>query len=108
MKQTPCRGFVRGLGLSANQAIHLPGMGDFGIQQIQGPARPEPSIRCSAKRSSGPASMEVDVNDPAVLATADEAERESLQRENQPDPLDAEQTWPTEEARYFTAKSLTL
>ena len=73
-------------------------MGDFGIQQIQGPARPESSIRCSAKRSSGANGMEVDGHDPAVLATADEAERETLQRENQPDPLDAEQTWPTEEA----------
>lgn len=89
---------MRGLGLSANQAVHLPGMGDFGIQQIQGPARPEPSIRCSVKRSGGANSMKVDGQDPAMLATANEAERESLQRENQPDPLDAEQTWPTEEA----------
>ena len=93
-----CRGFIRGLGLSANQAIHLPGAGDFAIKQIQGPSRPEPAITASAKRSRGAGGMEVDDPSPAVLATADEAERESLQRENQPDPLDAEQTWPTEEA----------
>ena len=86
--------------MSANQPIHLPGAGDFAIDQIQGPPRPEPTVTSSAKRSRGVASMDLDDQSPAVLATADKAERESLQRENQPDPLDAEQTWPTEEARF--------
>ena len=93
-----CRGFIRGLGLSANQALHLPGAGDFAMDQIQGPHRPEPTVTSSTKRSWGEADMEVDKQTPVVLGTADNAERESLQRENQPDPLDAEQTWPTEEA----------
>ncbi len=32
-----------------------------------------------------------------LLEAADPARRESLQRENVPDPLAGEQTWPTEE-----------
>ena len=32
-----------------------------------------------------------------ALAIPAEGAREGLQRENVPDPLDAEQTWPTEE-----------
>lgn len=35
--------------------------------------------------------------DPAVLATAGPEERANLDRENVPDPLAGEQTWPTEE-----------
>jgi hypothetical protein len=34
-----------------------------------------------------------------VLEVADPQRRESLQRENVPDPLAGEQTWPTAEAR---------
>lgn len=96
---------MRGVGLSANQPIHLPGAGDFAVDQIRGPTRPEPTVTASAKRSRGEANMEVDDQGPAVLATADEAERESLQRENQPDPLDAEQTWPTEEVCFLEYSS---
>ena len=32
-----------------------------------------------------------------VLDVADPKKQESLQSENEPDPMDAEQTWPTEE-----------
>lgn len=32
-----------------------------------------------------------------ILDEADAAKQESLESENVPDPLDAEQTWPTEE-----------
>lgn len=34
---------------------------------------------------------------PWMVAVADPALREPLDRENQPDPLAGEQTWPTEE-----------
>lgn len=95
-----CRGFVRGLGMSVNQAVHLPGAGDFVLEQIAGPQRPDPTIGFSKRRKSYDTSMDVDTEAVAVLARADPQEQESLQRENVPDPLDAEQTWPTNEARH--------
>ena len=41
--------------------------------------------------------MEAEGSGANLLAAADPAERESLARENVPDPLAGEQTWPTEE-----------
>lgn len=95
-----CRGFVRGLGLSVNQAVHLPGAGDFVMQEIRAPARPDPIVAPAASRKRSSSQMQVDGGDPTGLATADPALRDSLERENVPDPLDAEQTWPTEEVCY--------
>lgn len=43
--------------------------------------------------------METSGGQVAVLAVAAPAERESLVRLNEPDPLAGEQTWPTEEVR---------
>jgi pre-rRNA-processing protein TSR1 len=46
--------------------------------------------------------MEVDKRsetDVPVLATPDPMQQEALVRENVPDPLAGEQTWPTEEVR---------
>lgn len=46
-------------------------------------------------------SNDVDMNnegrEDAILAVADPTKQESLQSENVPDPLEGEQTWPTEE-----------
>jgi len=86
---------VRALGLSANQAVHIPGAGDFQVDRIAGPPRPAPAV--GGKRPRAVAAGEMEVDEPAVLATPGEGAREGLQRENDPDPLDAEQTWPTEE-----------
>ena len=43
--------------------------------------------------------QDVDMEDSEVrvLDVADPKKQESLQSENEPDPMDAEQTWPTEE-----------
>ncbi|KAL6767514.1 hypothetical protein ACKKBF_B35530 [Auxenochlorella protothecoides x Auxenochlorella symbiontica] len=78
------RGYVRNLGLSVRQAVHVPGAGDFALSQID--ALPGPG--------RGRDGMDAD---PAVLATAGPEERANLDRENVPDPLAGEQTWPTEE-----------
>ena len=42
------RGYVRGLGLSANQAVHVPGAGDFQLSQIEGPPEPAPANDAAA------------------------------------------------------------
>lgn len=87
---------MRGLGLSARQALHIPTAGDFHIDRIAGPARPQPVVGRVGNliRVGG---MDVDANEAPVLATAEPSDREGLVRENEPDPLDAEQTWPTQE-----------
>lgn len=41
--------------------------------------------------------MEAEVTRVTVLQRADPAKQESLVCENKPDPMDAEQTWPTED-----------
>uniref|UniRef100_A0A1Y1N7A1 Pre-rRNA-processing protein TSR1 homolog n=3 Tax=Photinus pyralis TaxID=7054 RepID=A0A1Y1N7A1_PHOPY len=80
-------GHLRGTPLSANDLIHLPGLGDFQISQID--AIPEPQ---SAEKVAG-----TGVGVARVLERADITKQESLVSENIVDPMDAEQTWPTEE-----------
>uniref|UniRef100_A0A383VWG4 Bms1-type G domain-containing protein n=1 Tax=Tetradesmus obliquus TaxID=3088 RepID=A0A383VWG4_TETOB len=101
-------GYVRAQGLSANQLITVPGAGDFRILRIEGPpdpaaaiAQPPPQQRQHKKGGA----MDMDMQDVAgaaaaagaVLALPDPEQQEALVRENEPDPLDGEQTWPTEE-----------
>jgi pre-rRNA-processing protein TSR1 len=75
-------GFVRGNSLSANRLIHIPDFGDFQIERIL-------DARIVHKNE-----MTVDED---VLEFADPELRDSLQDQNEVDPMDAEQTWPTEE-----------
>ncbi len=77
--------------MSLAQRAIATGAGDFRIDCIEGP--PEPST--SANNLGGDTDMA-----PAelrMLATPDPAQQEVLVRCNVPDPLDAEQTWPTDE-----------
>ncbi len=97
-----CRGYIRNQGLSANQLIHIPGAGDFQIARIGAPAEPELFLGAGVRGNRRGNSMEVDKRsetDVAVLATPDPTQQEALVRENVPDPLAGEQTWPTEEVR---------
>lgn len=83
-------GYLRGRNLSANSLIHIPGWGEFQIEQID--LAPLPGD---------------DVTDPKVLDRPDPLKQESLVSENIPDPMDAEQTWPTdEEIREFSTKKV--
>ena len=95
-------GFIRGQNLSVHQAVHMPGVGDCNIVRIEAEADPlSRSARASVALGNGARggggdgtlSMEEDT----VLAVADPAKCEGLARENVPDPLAGEQTWPTEE-----------
>ncbi|CAG9465350.1 unnamed protein product [Pedinophyceae sp. YPF-701] len=83
-------GYVRGPALDANMPLHISGVGDFSIARIE--SVPDP-LRPPHQQRAGDADMEG-----AVVATPTEA-RESTARENVPDPegMDTEQTWPTEE-----------
>jgi pre-rRNA-processing protein TSR1 len=80
-------GFIRGNKLSANRLVHIPTFGDFQIGRIIA----SPLAR-HAKRN-----QDTEMATEEVLHEADPEFRETLVAENEIDPLDAEQTWPTED-----------
>ncbi|XP_030328789.1 pre-rRNA-processing protein TSR1 homolog isoform X2 [Strigops habroptila] len=100
-------GFVRGQTLNVNSLVHIVGHGDFQMSQVDAPPDPlslNPRVVKGQKRSqdmevqddsvNGTDEMEEDVK---VLMKADPSKQESLQSEVVPDPMEGEQTWPTEE-----------
>ena len=106
LKHLACRttrGYVRYLGLSVHQPIHIQGCGDFNIDRIEVAEAP-----CSSGRKS--AGHEVQTMDMAgsgarLLAVADPAARQGVVRLNTPDPLAGEQTWPTNEVSFLDKSS---
>jgi pre-rRNA-processing protein TSR1 len=91
-------GFIRGQNLSVNQVVLLPGVGEYHMDRILQEKDPIAKARMMAKHKTTTSheQMEEDVKTLAV-ASADPSQLESLVRENIPDPLAGEQTWPTEE-----------
>ncbi|XP_028276445.1 pre-rRNA-processing protein TSR1 homolog [Parambassis ranga] len=94
-------GYVRGRPLRVDRLVHISGHGDFQLSQIDAPSDPLP-LSLTA-RPAKPAKGDVDMLDGGeeeapvrVLMKADPASRESLQTEAEVDPMDGEQTWPTE------------
>nr|XP_003469580.2 pre-rRNA-processing protein TSR1 homolog isoform X1 [Cavia porcellus] len=98
-------GYVRGQNLNVNSLLHIVGHGDFQMKQIDAPMDPFPLNPRVIKSLKDPGMvMEVcttdavaDMEDLKVLMKADPSRQESLQTEVIPDPMDGEQTWPTEE-----------
>ncbi|XP_076002519.1 pre-rRNA-processing protein TSR1 homolog [Genypterus blacodes] len=95
-------GYVRGRPLQVNRLVHISGHGDFQLSQIDAPSDPLPLI-VTAPRPAKTGKGDVDMQDGAdeeapvrVLMKADPSCRESLVAEAEVDPMDAEQTWPTE------------
>ncbi|KAJ7400732.1 Pre-rRNA-processing protein TSR1 like protein [Pitangus sulphuratus] len=100
-------GFVRGQTLDVNSLVHIVGHGDFQVSQVDAPPDPlslNPRVVKGQKRSQDMEIQEDPVNgtdemeeDVKVLMKADPSKQESLQSEVVPDPMEGEQTWPTEE-----------
>ncbi|KAM3961637.1 tsr1 ribosome assembly factor [Aphomia sociella] len=88
-------GYLRGMPLNVNGLIHISGLGDFQMLKIDG--HEDPHGLNLGKENTKPDSMDAEVTKVSVLQVADPAKQESLSSENIPDPMDAEQTWPTEE-----------
>ncbi|KAL2720052.1 pre-rRNA-processing protein TSR1 [Vespula squamosa] len=91
-------GYLQGLSLSANDLIHISGLGDFQMLQIDTINDPYLIDKNRSKKQSG--SLEIDMKSDIsvrVLERADCNRQESLESENIQDLMDAEQTWPTEE-----------
>ncbi|XP_045840026.1 pre-rRNA-processing protein TSR1 homolog [Meles meles] len=99
-------GYVRGQALNVNSLLHVIGQGDFQMKQIDAPMDPfplnprviksqkDPSMAMEICTPDAVADMEEDLK---VLMKADPDKQESLQTEVIPDPMEGEQTWPTEE-----------
>ncbi|XP_031632589.1 pre-rRNA-processing protein TSR1 homolog [Contarinia nasturtii] len=77
-------GHLRGISLDVNGLIHIPNLGDFQMLQIDLIADP---FRHDKEN----------IEETRVLLRATASKQISLQRENIPDEMDEEQTWPTEE-----------
>ncbi|XP_030600305.1 pre-rRNA-processing protein TSR1 homolog [Archocentrus centrarchus] len=95
-------GYVRGHPLRVDRLVHISGHGDFQLSQIDAPADPLP-LNLTVARAAKPSKGDVDMMDGGedeahvrVLMKADPDSRESLQAEAEVDPMDGEQTWPTE------------
>ncbi|CAL1681354.1 unnamed protein product [Lasius platythorax] len=92
-------GYMRGLHpLSVNNLVHIPGFGDFQMSCIRELDDPYEIIYANRKKLSSDDEMKAEEKNRTVaLYTADPEKQESLESEYIPDPMDAEQTWPTEE-----------
>lgn len=79
-------GYLRGGNMSANQLVHIPGVGDFQLKKIEMLNDPHPVGRR-------------DVAEPGKVVCSDEPneKQHSMVTENVPDLLLNEQTWPTPE-----------
>ncbi|XP_065919453.1 pre-rRNA-processing protein TSR1 homolog [Dysidea avara] len=86
-------GYLRGRSLSVNNLIQLPNSGVYQMSKIEAP--PDPNIL----RPHRPWEGEMGEGDDGVkvLEVADPTKQQSLISEATPDPMEGEQTWPTEE-----------
>eukprot|EP00250_Pteridium_aquilinum_P012088 c20503_g1_i1 orf=59-2500(+) len=90
-------GYVRGRGLSVNQLVHLTGLGDFQLKQVDILEDPYALRRDHKGLKSESMELEDLSREKASLLCPDPILQEQLIVENTPDPLAGEQTWPTEE-----------
>ncbi|XP_030747869.1 pre-rRNA-processing protein TSR1 homolog isoform X2 [Sitophilus oryzae] len=86
-------GYLKGTPLSVNQLVHIPGLGDYQMLQIDAPNDPN---KYTKNKASDPNAMVVETTT-KVLEISDPEKQESLDSENVPDAMDAEQTMPTDE-----------
>ncbi|KAM4566344.1 pre-rRNA-processing protein TSR1 homolog [Odontesthes bonariensis] len=94
-------GYVRGHPLRVDRLVHISGHGDFQLSQIDAPSDPLPLNLAMRPTKAGKGDVEMQAGHEneapvRVLMKADPSCRESLQAEAEVDPMDGEQTWPTE------------
>lgn len=92
-------GYIREKALTATQLMHIPGAGDFQIEKIESVAEPQSLLQTQKLQPHQQKNVEstMAMHGDAVIAVSSPEEREPLVREHDVDPLDAEQTWPTEQ-----------
>ncbi|XP_017289268.1 pre-rRNA-processing protein TSR1 homolog [Kryptolebias marmoratus] len=96
-------GYVRGRALQVDRLVHITGHGDFQLSQVDAPPDPLPLNLTTARTRKPGKGGDFEMQDGGenevpirVLMKADPACQESLQSEAEVDPMDGEQTWPTE------------
>lgn len=89
-------GFLRGRTLNVNGLVHLPGLGDYQMSQID-KAVDRYKLDATRRNNDGADAEMSDVDQVQVLDRADPKQQTSLVKENIPDEMDAEQTFPTDE-----------
>ncbi|XP_014206056.1 pre-rRNA-processing protein TSR1 homolog [Copidosoma floridanum] len=89
-------GYLHGMPLSVYGLVHIPGLGDYQMSKIMKLEDPFPLVRKS-KKSNTDVEMDKTNTVEKIFNIEDSSKQESLESENIPDPMDAEQTWPTEE-----------
>ena len=87
-------GYVRGCALVVDQLLHLPGIGDFPLARVE--AAEAPGGAGGGRGDGRGSDVAMDAGPGATLAVPS-ARAERAVRENIPDALAGEQTWPTEE-----------
>lgn len=83
-------GYLRGQPLSVNGLVHIPGWGEYQMSKIHMRTDPYPLERRGKEGSM----VDEELN---LLAEASPDLQQSLISTNEVDPLEGEQTWPTEE-----------
>lgn len=86
-------GFIRGGSMDVNKLVHLPHGGDFQLDRIEAAIDPN----AHRKRRHKGAEEEMGDAEGVVLAQADPERQEDLIAAVEPDMLDQEQTFPTED-----------
>lgn len=89
-------GYLRARSLRAGQLVHVAGLGDCQLSQIDGPEDPCP-VGQHRNKTGGAMDLDNGGGEARVLAVAGSGDLEPLITENEPDPTAGEQTWPTEE-----------
>ena len=82
-----CRGYVRNLGLSANQVLHIPGAGDFTIKQMQVLEKPPPLGLAHKGQANGNSASAMEVSASQHFILPNPEQQEQLARENEADDL---------------------
>ncbi|KAL0126341.1 hypothetical protein PUN28_005023 [Cardiocondyla obscurior] len=92
-------GYLRGTTpLSVNDLVYISGFGNFQMSHIKTLADPYLIGHIDRNKYSSGDKMNVERSNQAeIILTADPEKQESLESEYFHDPMDAEQTWPTEE-----------
>ncbi|KAG6556400.1 hypothetical protein Mapa_002343 [Marchantia paleacea] len=91
-------GYIRARTLSVNQLVHVAGVGDFQLSQVD--VAEDPSPLRPRRKHAGEGQMVVENSEDLRGFTSVEPDpeyQESVIVENTPDTLAGEQTWPTEE-----------
>uniref|UniRef100_A0A915JTL2 Pre-rRNA-processing protein TSR1 homolog n=1 Tax=Romanomermis culicivorax TaxID=13658 RepID=A0A915JTL2_ROMCU len=90
--QIKLAGYIRGHHLDVNALIHLTGLGDFQLSKIEVLDDPRP-LNLHQKKNK-----DIDMKDESELLLLPNKEKQvSLVSEVTPDPMEGEQTWPTEQ-----------